>query len=114
MKRLPIIDKTFDLRKALEVDGFTIDEHEEESFAHGFTYDRYGEIWVVFNASFLDNSRFCYDDMRVYYYNNSLDRPQVNLYKGLMPTNQHDYDTLMQLLFPSDEFKRLVETKDNK
>lgn len=113
MKITPSIDKTFKLKKALEADGFVVDEHEEESIAHGFKYDRYGEIWVVFKASFLDNSRLQYNDMKVYYYDKSLDRLQVNLYKGLMPTNQQDYDTLMQLLFPSDEFKRLVETKDN-
>lgn len=106
MKITPSIDKTFELKKALEADGFSIDEHEGESFAHGFIYDRYGEIWVVFNASFLDNSRSRYDDMKVYYYDKSLDGLQVNLYKGLMPTNQHDYDTLMQLLFPSEDFVR--------
>ncbi len=113
MKNIPFIDSTFDIKKALETDGFTIDEHEEESIAHGKFYDRYGEIWVVFNASFLDNSRLHYNDMKVYYYNSSFDCPQVNLYKGLAPTNQQDYDTLMQLLFPSDKFKLMVEAKDN-
>lgn len=110
MKITPSIDMTFELKKALEADGFTIDEREGESFAHGFPYENYGEIWVAFNFSFGKHSLPI--DMRVYQYSSGLDHLQETLYKGIAPTNQQDYDTLMQLVFPSKEYVSRIESQD--
>ena len=108
MKITPSIDKTFKLKKALEADGFSIDEREGESFAHGSPYENYGEIWVAFKLSFGKHSLPI--DMKVYQYSSGLDHLQETLYEGIAPTNQQDYDTLMQLLFPSKDFVRMVES----
>lgn len=106
MENIPSIDNFFNLEKAFRVYGFIIDEKDlGVCIAHGFFHENYGEIWIEFNQAFLNNYPI---DMRVLCINS-----QETLYKGVAPTNQHDFDMLMQLLFPSEEFVRRIETNIN-
>ena len=106
MKNAPSIDSFFDLEKALKEDGFKISKKDMGvCIAHGFSYEDYGEIWIEFNQAFLNNYPI---DMRVFCI-----KDQETLFKGVAPTNQHDYETLMQLLFPSHEFVNRIETHLN-
>ena len=106
MKSTPSIDSFFDLEKALKEDGFKISEKDMGvCIAYDFYYKDYGEIWIEFNQAFLNN---CQIDMRVFCFKN-----QETLFKGVAPTNQHDYEMLMQLLFPSIEFVDRIETYRN-
>ena len=111
MKNIPIIDKSFDLEEALKNDGFKIDEKEGSKVAYGPQFSKYGMIQIVFNFSFLENNHVYPIDMCVCYRTNDSENGQENLYKGLAPTNQVDYDTLMELLFPSPEFIDMIESK---
>lgn len=106
MKSIPSIDSFFDLERALKEYGFKIDEKDMGvCIAYGFYYEDYGEIWIEFNQAFLNNYPI---DMRVFCFKN-----QETLFKGVAPTNQHDYEMLMQLLFPSNEFVNRIETHLN-
>lgn len=112
MKKLPFIDDSFNLEKALKAYGFQIDERESEKIAHGFPNEDYGEIWIAFDFTFLGNSHKMPIDMCIFRYTGKADYPQENLYKGIAPTNQQDYDTLMQLVFPSKEYVSRIESQD--
>lgn len=106
MKRIPSIDSFFDLEKALKEDGFKIDEKDMGTcIAYGFSYEDYGEIWIEFNQAFINNYPI---NMRVFCI-----KDQKNLFKGVAPTNQHDYEMLMQLLFPSKEYIDRIEAHLN-
>jgi hypothetical protein len=108
MKENLIIDSTFNLKKALEVDGFSVDEHDSESIAKKIFLNSYGEVYVAFKFSFGTGHTLPID-MLVYKYDSGFNPEQEILFKGLAPTNQKDYDTLMQLLFPTKEFVQCVE-----
>ena len=112
MKEIPFIDNSFDLEKALKADGFQIDERESEKIAHGFPNEDYKEIWINFDVVLLGNSHNMPIDMCIFRYTDNPDYPRENLYKGIAPTNQQDYDTLMQLVFPSKEYVRRIESQD--
>lgn len=107
MKNIPSIDSFFDLEKSLMTDGFKIDEKDNGNcVAHGFYYGSYGEIFIEFHQSFINNYQ---SDMAVFHYNE--EHHQEMLFIGVAPTNQHDYDVLMQLLFPTDSFKDRLDVK---
>lgn len=106
MANIPAIDKFFNLEEALRAYGFEIDEKENSCVAYGYSYGKYGRIWVEFYTVFMDNEHSLPIDMRIFHY---VDEGQENLYKGLAPTNQHDFETLLQLLFPSDAFIDRIE-----
>lgn len=108
MKEKLIIDSTFNLKKALEVDGFSVDEHDSESIAKRFFLESYGEVYVAFNFSFGEGHSLPID-MLVFRYVSGYNPEREILFKGLAPTCQNDYDILMQLLLPSKEFVRDVE-----
>ena len=109
MEYIPSIDSFFDLEAAIRAYGFEIDEKDSGvCIAHGYHYEHYGEIWIEFNQSFITNFQ---TDMRVLrHYTENYIPQQETLFLGVAPTNQHDFDTLMQLLFPSDAFKDRLET----
>ena len=107
MKNTPSIDNFFDLGKALQEDGFEIDNKENSSIAFGFSYGKYGKIWIEFNLAFLDNDHKMPIDMRVFHIKDNF---QENLFKGLAPTCQEDYDKLIQLLFPTKEYVDRIES----
>ena len=92
-----MIGPNFSLEKALKTFGFKVDEEENSCVAYGFSYGKYGQIWVEFYVCFMDNDKAFPTDMRVFHY---VEDGQENLFKGTAPTNQRDFDTLMQLLFP--------------
>lgn len=112
-KEFPFYDFYFDLEKALVKDGFRIEEREKYGYylAYGFYYELYGEIFIEFCQYCVTNFPF---DMVVYHYpkdgqtHGIFDREV--LYQGVAPTNQHDYDLLMLLLFPSKEFENHLES----
>ena len=112
MKQIPYIDNSFDLGKTLKEDGFEIrDKGWDSCIGSGFSYEDYGKIFVEFNQSILIGSKYP-TDMRVFCYkNNSFEHSQETLFVGVAPTNHHDYDLLMQLLFPSAEFRKRFEDK---
>lgn len=105
MEAIPAIDKFFNLEEALKDFGFQIkDKGWDYCTAYGYSYWDYGDIYIEFNQSFFQDGKPT--DMRVFYYKREDDVPtQKTLFLGVAPTNQHDFDTLMQLLFPSDAFK---------
>ena len=106
MESTPSIDNFFNLEKAIREYGFKIDEKDiGVCIAHGFIHENYGEIWIEFKQAFLNNYPI---DMRIFCFNS-----QETLYKGVAPTNQHDFDMIMQLLFPSEEFVSRIETNIN-
>lgn len=108
MKSEPSIDSFFNLGKAIKAYGFKIDEKDDgHCIAYGYKYGDYGEIWIEFNQSFLNNYPI---DMRVlHHYTENYIPQQETLFVGVAPTNQHDFDMLMQLLFPSEDFVRKIE-----
>ena len=108
MKEKLIIESTFDLRKAFEAKGYSISERDNEFIAEGYYHDL-GKIQVQFKTVFSELGHRSPIDMRVFHYINEADSPQENLYKGLAPTNQNDFDTLMELLFTSDDFVNEVQ-----
>lgn len=108
MEYIPSIDIYFNLEEAIRAYGFEIDEKDSGAcIAYGYHYEHYGEIWVEFNQSFITNTQ---TDMKVI--NNYMENyvpQQETLFQGVAPTNQNDFDTLMQLLFPTDTFRSRVE-----
>lgn len=99
MKTIPAIDNFFNLEEALKADGFEIDEKDSgECVAH------FNRVFIVFNAALVNNIQ---TDMQVKVYGED----DKTLFEGVAPTNQHDYDVLMELLFPSDEFKNRLYSK---
>lgn len=101
MIRTPAINYNFTIEEALQKFGFRIDNKDSgASVACGVMYKEYGEIFVEFNQSFITNYQ---TDMRVFYLDNAR-KQQINLFLGVAPTNQKDFDLLMQLLLPSEEF----------
>lgn len=109
MESIPAIDKFFKLEEALKEYGFKIDEKDNGAcIAYDYWFGEYGEIWIEFNQASINNNQ---KDMCVSYCNREDDIPtRKTLFLGVAPTNQHDFDTLMQLLFPSDAFKDRLET----
>lgn len=108
MKCKTSIDNSFVLKKALEADGFSVDEHDSESIAKKFFPESYGEVYVAFNFSFGEGHSLPID-MLVYRYVSGYKPEREILFKGLAPTCQNDYDILIKLLLPSEEFVRDVE-----
>lgn len=101
MARTPAINYSFTIEEALQKFGFRIDDKDSgASVACGVMYKGYGEIFVEFNQSFITNYQ---TDMRVFYLD-SARKQQINLFLGVAPTNYKDFDLLMQLLLPSEEF----------
>lgn len=101
MPSFPVINYSFSIEEALQKFGFKIDEKDSgASVAYGVVYGDYGEIFVEFNQSFITNYQ---TDMRVFYLD-SARKQQINLFLGVAPTNYKDFDLLMQLLLPSEEF----------
>lgn len=104
MDVIPNIDYTFDLKKAICDYGFEVDEKSEGvCIGYGFVYPRYGEIWIEFFQSFVTNYPF---DMRVFVH-----KENETLYIGVAPTNNHDFDTLMQSLFPTEDFISILDQR---
>ncbi len=102
MFKAPVINYQFSIEEALLKFGFRIDDKDSgASVAYGFVYNSYGEIFVEFNQSFITNFQ---TDMKVFYCDKNT-HEQVNLYMGVMPTNNRDFIMLMQMLLPSEEFK---------
>lgn len=98
MKTIPAIDSFFNLEEALKTDGFDIDEKDSgECVAH------FNQILIVFNAAIVNSLKA---DMQV----RINGKDEKILFEGIAPTNQHDYNILMQLLFPTDEFINRLET----
>lgn len=108
MKSIPSIDSFFDLEKAIKAYGFEIDEKDSGvCIAYGYHHERYGEIGIEFNQSFITNFQ---TDMRVLRrYTENYIPQQETLFVGVAPTNQHDFDMLMQLLFPSEALVGRIE-----
>lgn len=104
---IPEIDKSFSLEDAIRNLGFKIDEKDDgRCYAKGMAYDVYGDIIISFNLSAITNVQ-C-EMIIASYPPETLD--QDILFSGIAPTNQRDFDLLMQLIFPSPEFKKLMES----
>ena len=102
MNTTPIIDPMFDLEQTIKDYGFEIDEKDSGAcVAHKYYYPDYGEILVEFNQSFLTNYQ---TDMRVFY-RNARTHESDTLFLGVAPTNRRDFNMLMELLLPSEEFR---------
>lgn len=98
----PVINYQFAIEDALQRFGFQIDEKSSGAcVACGFVYDRYGEVFVEFNQSFITNYQ---TDMKVYYYDETGHNQNI-IYMGVAPTNNRDFNMLMQLLLPSEGFR---------
>ena len=107
MKSNPIIDIYFNLEEAFKNDGFEISIKENSCVAYGCPSGNYGKVYIEFYQSFINNSPV---DMKVIQYiSKGFETIQETLFVGVAPTNQHDYEILMQLLFPSDDFKDKLE-----
>ncbi|MBR3710374.1 MAG: hypothetical protein IKM99_05360 [Bacteroidales bacterium] len=108
MASVPAIDKFFKLEEALKEYGFKIDEKGSGAcIAYDYRFGKYGEIWIEFNQAFISNYQ---TDMCVSYCKMEDYIPmRKTLFLGVAPTNQHDFETLMQLLFPSDAFIDRIE-----
>lgn len=101
----PTIDSNFNLEDAIRSLGFSINEKDGGwSMAYNVRYKPYGEIFIEFYQAFITHVQ---SDMKVYYYDNTTH--QQVLYYGIAPTNQRDFNTLMQLLLPSQEFVQEIE-----
>ncbi|MBR3699210.1 MAG: hypothetical protein IKM85_06755 [Bacteroidales bacterium] len=109
MEAIPAIDNFFNLEEALKNYGFKIDEKDDGvCIAYDYWYGDYGEVWIEFNQAFINNYQ---TDMRVSrHFTEKYIPQQETVFLGVAPTNQHDFDMLMQLLFPSDAFKDRLET----
>ena len=108
MNTTPVIDYHFSIYDALQNLGFLIDEKDSGAcVAYGFMYDYYGEILVEFYQSFVTNYQ---TDMKVFYYDETNHNHNV-IYLGVAPTNQRDFNILMQLLLPSEEFQECLGMK---
>ena len=102
---IPAVDPFFDLEKSLSEFGFDFNERDNGSMiAFGYIDDFGRDITIEFNGTFFSNYQL---DMLV---TSDKDCAQETLYKGLAPTNQKDFDMLMQLLIPSDQYRRRIET----
>ena len=111
MEYIPSIDSFFDLEKAFREYGFKIADRDDHCIAYGYQYEGYGEITIEFYQRFFSFSIFP-TDMHVVYYETVNHIPeQRTLFLGVAPTNQHDFDMLMQLLFPSEAFVGRIERK---
>lgn len=112
METIPAIDNFFNLEEAFKAYGFEIRDNGCGScLAYGYSYKEYGEVNIEFYQCFLQESNF-QTDMHVSYYHTEDYIPQrKTLFLGVAPTNQHDFDILMQLLFPADEFRKRFEDK---
>ena len=115
MEAIPAIDKFFNLEEALKAYGFeTRDNGCGSCLAYGYSYKEYGEINIEFYQAFFQESRFQTDMQVIYHVSDGYVRSQKTLFQGVAPTNQHDFDMLMQLLFPSDEFRKRFEDEYTK
>lgn len=115
MANIPAIDKFFNLEEALKAYGFEIRDNGGGScLAYGYWYKDYGEINIEFRWDFLQESSFQTDMRVVYHVSDGYVRSQKTLFLGVAPTNQHDFDMLMQLLFPSDEYRKRFEDEYTK
>lgn len=112
MGTIPTVDMFFDLEKSLKSFGFEIRDNSCGScIAYGYSYKQYGKVSIEFNQCFLPESMRQTDMLVFYYSKDDEGYSQKTLYRGVAPTNQHDFDTLMQLLFPSDEFRNRFENR---
>lgn len=115
MEAIPAIDNFFNLEEALKAYGFEIRDNGCGScLAYGYSYKEYGEINIEFYQTFFQESSFQTDMCVVYYDQEDETQKQKTLFRGVAPTNQHDFDMLMQLLFPSDEFRKRFEDEYTK
>ena len=107
MENIPSIDSFFDLEAAIRAYGFEIDEKDMGvCIAHGYWYGN-DEIWIEFNQAFITNFQ---TDMRVSrHFTEKYIPQQETVFLGVAPTNQHDFDMLMQLLFPSETLVGRIE-----
>lgn len=107
MKTIPTIDKYFNLEEAFKSEGFEINIKDDSCIAYGRPSGNYGKVYIEFYQSFVNNSPV---DMKVIQYiSKEFENVQETLFVGVAPTNQHDFDVLMQLLFPSNDFKDKLE-----
>lgn len=98
----PVINYSFTMEEALLKFGFKIDDKDSgASVVYGYYYPDYGEILVEFNQSFITNYQ---TDMHVSH-RNARTHESDTLFLGVAPTNQHDFNLLMELLLPSEEFR---------
>jgi len=106
VEQFPTIDSNFNLEDAIRSLGFSINDKDGGwSIAYNVLYKPYGEIFIEFYQAFISHVQ---SDMKVYYCDKTTNDMQV-LFLGIAPTNQHDFNTLMQLLLPSQEFVQEVE-----
>lgn len=116
MEAIPAIDKFFNLEEALKDYGFKIDEKDDGTI---IAYDIYSfehkgniQIRVYQNGCFKGRRLMCQVTVSRIEKGSPEDE---TLFLGVAPTNQHDFDMLMQLLFPSDAFMdRLDKNMDEK
>ncbi len=114
MEAIPSIDNFFNLEEALKAYGFEIRDNGSGScLAYGYSYKEYGEINIEFYQDFLQESNFHTDMHVIYHVSDGYVCSQKTLFQGVAPTNQHDFDMLMQLLFPSDAFLTRIEANAN-
>jgi len=102
MKTIPAIDSFFNLEEALKADGFDIDEKD-----FGVCVANFNQVYIELHQSFINEFQA---DMRITKYDKS-NNGFKTLFEGVAPTNQNDYHILMQLVFPSDEFKNRLYLK---
>ena len=102
---VPVVDPFFNLETALTEMGFDFNEKDNgRVIAFGYIDDLDRDITIEYNATFISNYQF---DMMI---TSDKDGQQDVLYLGLAPTNQHDFDMLMHLLMPSDEYRERIES----
>ena len=105
---MPMLDKSFSLEEALKDLGFSIDEKNDgRCYAKGMSYDVYGEIIISFYFSAITNVQ-C--EMMIAAYPPDTQQQEI-LFSGIAPQNQRDFDLLMQLIFPSPDFKNKIESE---
>lgn len=100
----PVIDPMFDLEQTIKDYGFSIDEKDGVCVAHGVSHWYYGAIQIEFNQAFVSHYQ---TDMKVTYREGNEDRV---LFLGIAPTNYPNFDTLMQLILPSEDFIKAIES----
>ena len=103
---IPEVDPEFDIVDSLRAEGFTFmpAEPTDGFWAVGLQYDTYGDVSILLNRKFVSDRAI---DMAVLTHRGLIDE-QV-LYQGVAPTSKRDYDILMEMLFPSREFRKSLE-----
>ena len=103
---IPAIDSFFNIEEALKCLGFSIDDKDGGWSVAYVIYEPYGEVFIEFYQAFISHVQ---SDMKVYYCDKTTNDMQV-LFLGIAPTNQHDFNTLMQLLLPNKEYISRIES----